>query len=272
MSRLTRTGINRRQSGFTLVEMVMVIVLLGIIAVASSQFIRQGVGIYTDTVERDALQQMGRFAVERMTRELRNALPGSVRVSSSGGTQCIEFMPITRASTYLQPAANTAMSSLNVVDFSYVFAAGDLLAIYPIAPNNVYSSPSAIATLTGSSAVVANQQTLSFSSHTFPNESPTRRFFIVTDPVSFCAADNSLTRHSGYARTALQSVPPANSILLAQNIRVSEGATPITVFDYTAGTPVRSGIVHLDLRFSDTMSLGDEWIRFSQEVYLRNRP
>lgn len=260
------------QSGFTLIELVMVIILLGIIAAATSQFIRQGVGVYADSVGRDALQQSGRFAVERITRELRNALPGSIRVGTDGVVQCIEFMPISGASTYLQPAADSAITTLNVIDFGYTFSSGDRLAIYPIAANNVYGSPSAIATLTAASAVVSDQQTLTFNSHSFPNESPTQRFFIVTSPVSFCAADNLLTRHSGYSASVSQPLPPSGQVLLAQNIRLIEGATPVTVFDFTAGTPVRSGIVHLDLRFSDAMSMGEEWIRFSQDVFLRNTP
>lgn len=259
-----------RQSAFTLVELVLVIVLLGIIAAASTQFVGQSVDIYTTSVERDRLQQEGRFAVERMTRELRNALPGSVRVSSSGGTQCIEFMPVKAASTYLQPVAGAALTSLSVVDFPYTYTSGDLLAIYPIDANSVYVSSSALATLTGASAAAANQRTLSFNSHSFPNESPTRRLFIVNDAVSFCAADNALTRHAGYGLSATQAVPPANSILLAQNIRVVDGGVPVTVFDFTAGTPARSGVVHLDLRFSNAAQ--DEWMRFNQEVFLRNTP
>lgn len=260
------------QGGFTLVELVMVIVLLGIIGAASSQFVRQGVEIYTQSVERDSLQQMGRFAVERMAREVRNALPGSVRVGgSAGSTQCVEFMPVKGASTYLEAAVDAAgKTSLNTVDFSYGYSSGDLLAIYPITATNVYGSPSALASLTGVSAGGTNQQVLAFSSTIFPNESPTQRLFIVDTPVSFCAANNSLTRHSGYSRTASQVVPPNTGTLLAENIRVNDGATAVTVFSYIPGTPQRSGVVHMDLRFSNAAQ--DEWIKFSQEVFLRNTP
>lgn len=259
------------QGGFTLVELVVVIILLGIIGAASTQFVRQGVEIYTTSVERDNLQQQGRFAVERMAREVRNALPGSVRVGgSAGNTQCIEFMPVKAASTYLEPAVDpSGKSSLSVVDFSYAYSSGDLLAIYPITGTNVYGSPSVLATLTGVTAPVTDQQLLAFNSFTFPNESPTQRLFIVDAPVSFCSSDNQLTRHSGYARTVTQAVPPNTGVLLAENIRVNDGGA-LTVFDFTAGTPFRSGVVHMDLRFSDTAQ--DEWIKFSQEVFLRNTP
>lgn len=268
-------GVSARADGFTLVELVAVIVLLSIIAVASTQFIRQGVGIYTDSAGRDRLQQQARFAIERMSRELRNALPGSVRVRTVGATQCIEFMPVQAASSYLETATDGPRTSLPVVEFGYSFTAGDpdLIAIYPISSDNVYATPAALSAVTGVTAPSSNQQTLSFSSIDFPNESPTRRFYIVTEPVSFCAADNSLTRHQGYTRTDPQPVPPGSEVLLAENIRVvNQNALPIDVFTYTAGTPRRAAVVNMNLFFSDVMTLGDEWLTFSQEVFVRNTP
>ena len=255
------------RSGFTLIELVLVIVLLGIVAVASTQFIQQGVGIYVDSARRDALQQQGRYAIERINRELRNALPGSVRVATNASTQCLEFMPVKSASSYLQAVSNQAITSLNVVDFGYTFGSGDLIAIYPIDQSSVYSSPSAIGTLSGATAAVSDQQTLSLASKQFPAESPTRRFYIVTEPVSFCAVDNALRRYQGYARTATQVLPPNSGVLLAEHIRLVDGAGSVTVFDFTAGAAQRA-IVHLDLRFSDD----GEWVRFSQEVFVRNTP
>ncbi|AVV84022.1 MSHA biogenesis protein MshO [Shewanella putrefaciens] len=42
-----------------------------------------------------------RFVVERMTRELRSAVPNSVRVNTDSLTyQCIEFVPIQASTSY----------------------------------------------------------------------------------------------------------------------------------------------------------------------------
>ena len=251
----------------------MVIVLLGIIAAASARFVQQAMNIYIDATGRDALQQQGRYAVERMSRELRSALPGSIRVNSNATIQCIEFMPIQAASTYLQPVSDTAITSLDVVDFSYSFTTGDLIAVYPVDASSVYATPSALGTLSAATSAVAGVQTLSLTAKQFPDESPVRRFYIVTAPISFCAADNALRRHQGYGRTVTQSpLPPNTGVLLAEKVRLTDSGSNVTVFSFSAGTLQRSGVVHMDLRFSDSASLGDEWVRFSQEVFVRNTP
>ena len=259
----------KSHTGFTLIELVLVIVLLGVIAVASTQFVQQGMTIYVDSIRRDALQQQGRYAIERISRELRNALPGSVRLYSNASMQCIEFMPVHMASTYLQPVSDIAITSLEVVDFGYSFRTNDLIAIYPIDTSRVYGTPSAMGVLDAEPTTAAGKQTLSLASTLFPDESPVRRFYIVNEPVSFCAADNALRRHQGYARTAaLPSLPPNAGVLLAENIRLIDDATAITVFAFTAGTLQRSGVVHMDFRFS----ADGEWLRFSQDVFMRNTP
>ena len=83
---------------------------------STTQFVSQGLSIYVDTARRDNLQQQGRFAVERVSRELRNALPGSVRVAGN----CVDFMPVLNASSYLQSVVTeAAISSLDIIDVGY---------------------------------------------------------------------------------------------------------------------------------------------------------
>ncbi len=268
-----------KQAGFTLVELVVVIILLGIVAVASTQFIRQGVSIYTDSIGRDTLQQQGRFAIERMSRELRNALPGSVRTSGDGS--CVEFAPIEAASSYLAPLADASDTSFEAVNFDYTDStvSNRRVAVYPIDAVSVYvptiSSPAAVVNLTNVDLPASSIRDVNLSAtHQFVNESPTRRFFIVIQPVSFCVRNNQLFRHESYGWLATQSTSTANignGVLLAENIQINDGG-PVTVFDFTAGTPQRSGVVSMDLRFSHTASTGDEWARFSHEVFVRNTP
>lgn len=266
-----------RQAGFTLVELVMVIVLLGVAGVGVSSLLSSGVQAYVDVARRDDLAQQGRYAVERMTRELRNALPGSVRVGGSGGAnpvQCLEFVPIVAASSYLDLPVSAAASSLEAVAFSFSPQAGTnyYAAVFTSSASDVYAaSPNnALRAISGVSPVAGDKRTISFASPSqFPQASPQRRLYIVAGPVSFCAQDNLLTRHSSYAYSATQSLPPANGITIARYIRVVENGAAYSIFNFTPGALQRSGTVHMDLRFSGKAG-ESEWVKFSHAVFLRN--
>jgi MSHA biogenesis protein MshO len=258
-----------RQKGFTIIELVAVIVLLGIVGIASSQFIRQGVQVYVDSARRDDLQQQARFAVERVTREVKNALPGSVRVLDDGTNQCVEFIPIIAATTYMNFIVNSTISQLEVAAMTYNYVAGDQLAIYTFDNNSVYDTAS-ITAITGIvDGAIANTQILSFNALTIVNDSPTKRAYIVAGAISFCVSDGQLRRHQNYI---VDGFPPsaADGIPVAENIRVSEGA-PVTVFSFSAGSLQRAGALLLDFRFQDP-SASDEWLRFSQTVLVKNVP
>lgn len=266
-----------RQVGFTLVELVMVIVLLGVVGVGMSSLISNSVQAYVDVSRRDDLTQQGRYAVERMTRELRNALPGSVRISSSGGvnpTQCLEFVPIVAASSYLDLPVASAAGSFEAVAFDFTPQTGIsyYAAAFTTAESDVYgaAATNALRAISTVSSAVGDKRTISFSNPSqFPQASPQRRFYIVAGPVSFCAQDNLLTRHADYAYSATQSLAPANGVTLARYIRTQENGVAYSVFNYTPGALQRSGTVQMDLRF-----LGEagekEWVKFSQAVFLRN--
>jgi prepilin-type N-terminal cleavage/methylation domain-containing protein len=61
------------QKGFTLIEMIIVIVILGIIGGISFQVVAYGVEAFKKSSARKDLYDQGRLALERMTREIRDA-------------------------------------------------------------------------------------------------------------------------------------------------------------------------------------------------------
>jgi MSHA biogenesis protein MshO len=115
------------------VELVMVILLLGVMATFSSQFIGIGTQIYGDASRREQLMSDARFALERLNREVRDAVPGSVRVEDEGrcpgAGACLRFWPIATAGRYLETASSTV---LRIVEPVTMPAKEDTAIIYPL--------------------------------------------------------------------------------------------------------------------------------------------
>jgi prepilin-type N-terminal cleavage/methylation domain-containing protein len=63
----------RREAGFTLVELIITVVLIGIIASVAAMLILQGVRGYSDEEIRSDLTNQARLGIERMAREIREA-------------------------------------------------------------------------------------------------------------------------------------------------------------------------------------------------------
>lgn len=79
------------QSGFTLVEMIMVIVITGILGSMVAVFLRAPVQQYMDTGRRAELADIADLALRRMANDIRTAVPSSVR--PTGTTTYVEFLP-----------------------------------------------------------------------------------------------------------------------------------------------------------------------------------
>lgn len=87
----------RRQAAFTLVELVMVIALAGVVAVMiSTVLVRPMQGLVDQSRRAELVDQAG-LALSRMARDIRLAVPNSVRVQGSD----LELLRIQAAGRYL---------------------------------------------------------------------------------------------------------------------------------------------------------------------------
>ncbi|MHB9117388.1 MAG: prepilin-type N-terminal cleavage/methylation domain-containing protein [Burkholderiales bacterium] len=80
------------QNGFTLVEAIIVIVITGILSAIVAVFITRPVAGYVDASRRAQLTDAADGALRMMGRDIRSALPNSIRVSNNGGVFYLEFL------------------------------------------------------------------------------------------------------------------------------------------------------------------------------------
>lgn len=87
------------ERGFTLVEAVLVIVVIGVLSAVVAVFIRMPVQGYADSVARAEVSDTADLALRRMARDLRLALPNSIRIIGNGIG--VEFLLTTGGGRYL---------------------------------------------------------------------------------------------------------------------------------------------------------------------------
>ena len=253
--------------GFTLVELVTVMLVLGILSVGTVRFITDSSSGFVATASRSELATDARFAVERIVREVRDALPNSVRVS--GG--CLEFVPVVGASSYTTlPVASAATSFLSVPVDPLPLPAGTRAAVFP--DGGVYDlvSPATVSPVIALGVPDANNEvTVTMAApHRFVVESPANRYFLVDDPVSFCVDGGQLWRYSDYGFQQVQPTVAGLPAAMPGRGLVAQSVTTLAPFTVNDATLTRNAVLSVDVEFARA---GDE-VRIEHAVQIRNVP
>ena len=280
------SAVNKKSTlGFTLVEMVTVILILGILVVGVSSFIIFGTRIFVESSSVDQVLSQSRFAVERMTRELRSALPNSVRLNSDSLTyQCVEFVPIEASTTYLTmpiipaAAASTGIVILDRNQDENKISENQFAWIYPLVDADVYSSArQKRAQIKTPPLTLANQVTLTFTAPTrFAEASPRQRIYFGSSPVSYCfekgASGNDLqiVRYAGYNFNTVQPNPATmgTGVLMAQSVANRLDNSNDLPLILTPSSLVNNAMVHLQPRFN----VNGETFQYRHQVQVINVP
>jgi MSHA biogenesis protein MshO len=267
-----------RLRGFTLVEMIIVIVITGIIAAVVAVFIRKPVEGYFDTARRAQLTDIADTALRRIARDVHLALPNSVRTTD--GDQSLEFLLTRTGGRYrAEPKSDgsgdvldftTTDTAFDVIGPGVIMAQGDQIVVYNLGPNvsgaNAYAGDN-ITSYTGAPGV---QTHMSIAPFKFPLASPGGRFQVVEGPVSYACdlATGTLWRYWGYAIQA--SEPAAASLPGLAGPNAARLATQVTgcVFRYVEGVTERSGLLEMQLTLED----GGEKVSLYHTVHVSNVP
>lgn len=256
----------RGQKGFTLVEMVTVIVLLGILSVGLTGFIRFVSQIYADTTENEALLANARFAVERLNRELRNAVPNSFVVSNTAGRSCLSYTPIITSAIYrdIPVGRDAPVSRIELVAFSDFIgqaANGQRAVVYPINSGDSLASSAKSVLLAANNAITAvsgqtNRFNLNFATPSrFVEESPTQRIFITSARRQICLAGSQLT---------------LNGVILAEGVNRANSSFSVNAANLTRNATVQMRLV-FNTDFAGGAPSGAD-IEFYHEVHTPNVP
>lgn len=264
--------------GFTLVEMIIVIVIAGILLGLVGMFGRRQIENYVDVSNRAELADAADTALRRIARDLQSALPNSVRES---GATFLEFVPIRDAGRYR--AELDASGSGDMLNFSsasdngfdvlgppVTISAGDQLVIFNLGQlgSDVYAGSSRRAISTVAGTVSSLQFTLGAApNEQFPLASPQSRFQIVNGPVIYeCSvATGQLIRRSGFSFS--HAWPPDTSTLGGQVSILAENVSACS-FSYTPAVLQRNGLATLRL----TLTRNNESVELFHQVDVLNTP
>ena len=269
-----------RQRGFTLVELIMVIVLTGILAGAVAVFIARPVEGYVASVRRAGMTDVADLALKRMALELRTAVPNSVRVDASG--KFMEYIPARTGGRYCAEGDvgcdkldfTTADLTFDVLGPAHDAVAGEFLVIY----NTGQSGLNAYSTTPNNRRTIAAGTTTSaitFTGTQFPFASPSNRFQVVpsTGPVTFACESvggtatgtGTLRRYTAYNtldvfKDPQQTTGLGTGALLADNL----SACNLT-YDSVSAT---NGLVTLSL----TITRESESMTLYHQIHVDNMP
>ncbi len=264
-----------KTKGFTLIEMVMVIVIMSVVFLGVGSLVRISMQGYTETVDRQGIQNQARFVIEKISRDIRHAVPNSFKVDTTTVTdaatntttitqQCLSFYPIDAVGFYSRNEVNNTIQFAMDNQGSKLSDANKKLTINPSRPDDLLTSTSnQSASLTAcldaaqsckeyqtseNSGVYYYEMKNDFSSHSVAN-----RYFIYKDLVKYCIAAGNITK----------TVGNGGAVIVGAGLDISG-----SLFKYKEAALQRGGLVHIELLFINN----DEKSFYQHDVQVLNVP
>lgn len=246
-------------TGFTLIELIIVMVLLGIIGVMGARFISHAFTGFAATESRTQIYEEGKIGLIRMEREIHLAVPNAITVSTDGKEVSfglideIAMNNIFGCYTEDDPSADNS-----ITDHIAGLPSNALVSIY----NTSWENFSGGGRLYRVNSNNVNPMTLD---DMIEKSSPYNRFFAVRDKaVQYQISGNVLYRLTADVDSSGIGTF-TNPKPLIKNI-FQTGSLDYFVFQ--AGTSSRNG--RLSIHF--TISSKGESVNFHKEIHIRNVP
>ena len=293
--------------GFTLLEVILVIVLLGILGSVGGFLIVQPIQAYSDVVRRQQLVDQGEMALRQITRDIRRALPNSIRITSSTDGWTLEMVNTVDGARYRDEIGPDYTQDEHVLDFTAADAefnllgrlntfssspdnllTGHRLVIYNTAPTSIYADAAndnepGIITPSGTTVTLSERTegTADMEHHLilstgfeFAQRSPGQRLFLVNGPISYVCDEttDAITRYIGYDyqedQATLDTSPDLPGLTGVSSAPLVTQSGDCQI-SYAAGTSQRGGIITLYMNLTDVEG---ESISLVHQVHVVNVP
>lgn len=275
----------RRLRGFTLTELIIVIVLLGIIGAALAPVITGPVESYFDTTRRAEIVYSADAAMRRMSRDARKSLPYSVRITNGGnGFEMIEVVDVARyrengGQADRRLSFNGNDDQFNVIGVfpelgaTFTPASGERLVVFNLGSGgfdtyagdpvvtaaNSFQVTTESYTIGGSPTYTEHKVTSTGADFPFPVSSPSHRVFIIDDYISYGCTGGSLYRLEGYATPDPSLATLTGGSLETDNISNCN-------FSYDPGSSLKPGVLTMRL----TLTIQGESVTLQHQVHVPN--
>ncbi|EJE4705593.1 prepilin-type N-terminal cleavage/methylation domain-containing protein [Vibrio parahaemolyticus] len=256
--------------GFTLIEMVVTIVIGSIIMLGIAGYVQVGVKGFVDANSRQRIQTQAQFVLEKLSREIRHAVPNSFRITNSGGSECLEFVPTYNSGYYFEKpgTSNLLFVTGEQVAGGTIKSAENLrFVINPTRYEDLFNPPTG--TVSWNSFSIDSD----LSIHSDDGDGNAQFYsFALPLPLasqSIAARIYLYKPDSAIRYCIVQPVLPNDSGLLTRNgVPVEDIDASKSAFNYTNTSLQIGGIVYLKFAFEQN---GEESV-YQQDVQVLNVP
>ncbi len=276
--------------GFSLLEMVIAISLIGVLSVFAAPLLRLPLSAWVDASQRADLQQAAEQANSSLAQDLQSALPGSVRVRTVGGRALLEMLQVRAHGRHRAGSGGASAgcpscggsAGADELDTSCADSCmatlGPLEGDAPVPGQDwlVVAAPGTNAYAGGNVAVAGGNKTrllalaaapegavLRFNAHRFSALASNRRFHLVAAPITWDCnpATRTLSRVTGYPIAAVQPAAAAAFAGASSNVVVANDVSACTL-QTTPGSGATAATVLARVQFQRAGAAGLPTERF----------
>lgn len=286
-------AIPRQAQGFTLIELVITMTVSVVVVSFVAVFISRPVAGFADQARRARLVDAADATLSRMARDIRRALPNSVRITTNGPVVALELLSSVDGARYRDAPPGGAASQLDFTAADGSFhsigpftqitkpfsSTSHYLAIYNVGVTganayelaNVITPPGTQIDIAAAALPGEDRVTLA-PAFDFAYQSPRQRMFLIDTPVTYLCdpVGQTLTRYADYGIALDQSSRDSDAELTGASASSALMADRLAAcgFSYAPGTAERAGLVSISIAVAEQ----GETVSLLKQIHVDNVP